>query len=94
MEKLVNKLDKQIRATLKVETRYDWARIDGKKTLAEKMTQQTIELMKGFHIWVDTHYIQGTHFDVNGFYVPKQGKFENYTLDELINKYLEENLEK
>ena len=46
--------------------------------------------MKGFHVWVDNHYIQGTHFDTNGFYVPKQGKFENYTLDELVNKYLEE----
>jgi hypothetical protein len=39
------------------------------------MTQQTIELMKGFHIWIDTHYLQGTHFEVNAFYVPKVGKF-------------------
>jgi hypothetical protein len=90
MEKLVNKTDKLIRSTLVIEKRYDWERIDGKKTLAEKMTQQTTELMKGFHIWVDTHYIQGTHFGVNGFYVPKQGTFENYTLDELVSKYLEE----
>ena len=90
MEKLTNKTDKLIRSTLKVEKRYDWERIDGKKTLAEKMTKQTIELMKEFHIWVDTHYVKGTHFDVNAFYTPKQGKFENYTLDELVNKYLEE----
>ena len=90
MKKLIGKTDKMIRSTLKVEKRYDWERIDGKKTLAEKMTQQTIELMKGFHIWIDTHYIQGTHFDVNGFYVPKMGKFENYTLNELVDKYLEE----
>ena len=90
MKKLIGKTDKLIRSTLVVEKRYDWSRIDGKKTLAEKMTKQTIELMKGFHIWVDNHYIQGTHFDTNGFYIPKQGKFENYTLDELVNKYLEE----
>jgi hypothetical protein len=90
MEKLVNKTDKMIRSTLVVEKRYNWERIDGKKTLAEKMTQQTIELMKGFHVWIDTHYIQGTHFDINGFYVSKEGKFTNHTLDELVNKYLEE----
>jgi hypothetical protein len=90
MKRLTNKTDKLIRSTLKVEKRCDWERIDGKKTLAEKMTQQTIELMKGFHIWIDTHYLQGTHFEVNAFYVPKTGKFENYTLDELAIKYLEE----
>lgn len=89
MEKLTKKIDKLIRSTLRVEKRYDWERIDGKKTLAEKMTQQTIELMKGFHIWVDTHYLQGTHFEANGFYISKEGKFENFTLDELIIKYLE-----
>lgn len=88
MEKLTKKIDKLIRSTLRVEKRYDWERIDGKKTLAEKMTQQTIELMKGFHIWVDTHYIQSTHFEANGFYISKEGKFENFTLDELIIKYL------
>jgi len=90
MKKLTNKTDKLIRSTLVIEKRYDWERIDGKKTLAEKMTKQTIELMKGFHVWVDTHYIQSTHFVANGFYISKEGKFENYTLDELISKYLEE----
>ena len=90
MEKLNKKTDKLIRSTLRVEKRYDWERIDGKKTLADKMTKQTIELMKGFHIWVDTHYLQGTHFEVNAFYIAKAGKFENYTLEELVNKYLEE----
>ena len=90
MKKLIEKIEKLISFTLRVEKRFDWDRIDGKKTLAEKITKQTIELIKGFHVWVDNHYIQGTHFDTNGFYVPKQGKFENYTLDELINKYLEE----
>jgi hypothetical protein len=40
--------------------------------------------MKDFHLWVNSNFIQGTHFDINGFYIPKHGGFENYSLDELL----------
>jgi hypothetical protein len=45
--------------------------------------------MKDFHLWINLNFIQGTHFDINGFYVPKHGKFENYSLDELLTIFLE-----
>jgi hypothetical protein len=89
MKPLKEKIKKEINSTLVIDTRWGSSRIDGKKTLSDKITNQTTELMKDFHIWVTSNFIQGTHFDVNGFYVPKYGKFENYSLDELVDKYLE-----
>lgn len=89
MKPLKEKITKEIKSTLVIDTRWGSSRIDGKKTLSDKITKQTISLMKDFHLWVNLNFIQGTHFDINGFYVPKHGKFENYSLDELVDKYLE-----
>jgi hypothetical protein len=84
MKPLKEIIKKEIVSTLSIDTRWDSARIDGKKTLSDKITKHTISLMKDFHLWVNSNFIQGTHFDINGFYIPKHGGFENYSLDELL----------
>ena len=89
MKPLKETIKKEINSTLVIDTRWGSSRIDGKKTLSDKITKQTTELMKDFHLWINLNFIQGTHFDINGFYVPKHGRFENYSLDELLTIFLE-----
>lgn len=53
------------------------------------MNKPIKQLMQDFHLWVDKHYYKGTHFEINGFYVPREGVFKTFTLDELVELYFE-----
>lgn len=92
MEKIKLLFKKLIDHNIILEERFGLPRIDGKSEASEIAANNCIILMKNFHLWIDKNYLKGTHFDVNGFYIPRLGQFTNHTLDELIEIYLNENL--
>ena len=49
MEKFKKSINNQIRSILNIDIRWDSPRIDGKKRLTEKITNQTMYLMKEFY---------------------------------------------
>ena len=92
MEKFKKSINNQIRSILNVDIRWGSPRIDGKKRLTEKITNQTMYLMKEFYLWVNENYIKSEMFSDSITFVPKEGKTEYFTLDQLLDKFLENKL--
>ena len=92
MEKFKKSINNQIRSILNVDIRWGSPRIDGKKRLTEKITNQTMYLMKEFYLWVNENYITSEMFSDSITFVPKEGKTEYFTLDQLLDKFLENKL--
>ena len=92
MEKFKKSINNQIRSILNIDIRWDSPRIDGKKRLTEKITNQTMYLIKEFYLWVNENYIISEMFSDNTMFIPKEGKTEYFTLDQLLNKFLENKL--
>ena len=89
MEKFKKNINNQIRSTLNVDVRWGSPRIDGKKRLTDKISNQTTDLMKEFYLWVNKNFIASDMFSEEPMFIPKEEKIEHFNLDQLLNQFLE-----